>query len=122
MNEPNAEERPPECAGWLEVGAAEQLPPGASRELTVGDLTLTLLNADGRVVAVGGVCLRCSRPLSMGVYADGILTCRGCGWKYNVREGCVEGLATLHLEVHTVRVEDGLLLVDPAIAGPDSIP
>jgi nitrite reductase/ring-hydroxylating ferredoxin subunit len=100
------------------VGSAAELPPGTSRAVTVGDLTLTLLNADGRVVALGGICLRCSRPLSMGAYANGILTCAGCGWKYNVREGCVEGLVNLHLEVHDVCIEDGRLLVDPALAGP----
>jgi nitrite reductase/ring-hydroxylating ferredoxin subunit len=119
MVERNGEEgRASEATGWIEVGSSAELPPGATLTLTVGDVDLTLLNADGRVVALGGACLRCSRPLATASYAGGLLTCPGCGWKYDLQRGCVDGLCELRIEMHDVRVDAGRLLLSTAVAAP----
>jgi nitrite reductase/ring-hydroxylating ferredoxin subunit len=52
----------------------------------------------------------------------GVLTCDVCGWKYDLQRGCVEGLPTLRIEMHEVRVADGRLLVASAIAAPVTAP
>ena len=61
--------------------------------VTVGASDLVLANIDGRVVAIGDLCLRCGRSLSTASLSGRMLTCSGCGWKYDVERGCVDGLA-----------------------------
>jgi hypothetical protein len=51
-----------------------------------------------------------------------VLTCSGCGWKYDVECGCVEGLPNLRTEVHDVSIDAERLLVASAIAAPATIP
>jgi hypothetical protein len=50
-----------------------------------------------------------------------VLTCDGCGWKYDVERGCVDGLPSLRTEVHDVCVDGGRLLVASAIAAPATV-
>ena len=111
----------PDEAGFVEVGCSAQLPPGANMRVTVGETDLTLVNVDGRVVAVGDLCLRCGGSLSAARLSSGLLTCTGCGWQYDVVRGCVEGLPNLRIEMHEVRSEDGRLLVASAIAAPATV-
>lgn len=108
--------------GFVEVGSLAQLPGGTTMRVTVGVADLTLVNVDGRVIAVGDLCLRCGRSLSTAPLAGGSLTCRGCGWKYDVQRGCVDGLPNLRIETHEVRAKDGRLLVASAVATPASVP
>jgi nitrite reductase/ring-hydroxylating ferredoxin subunit len=83
--------------------------------VTAGASDLLLVNVDGRVVAIGDLCLRCGSSLSAASLAGRVLTCRGCGWKYDVERGCVEGLPSLRTELHEVSVDDGRLLIASAI-------
>ena len=111
-----------EEAGFVDVGSLEQVPSGTTMRVTVGAAEFTLVNVDGRVLAVGDLCLRCSRSLSTAGYAGGLLTCPGCGWKYDLQRGCVDALPNLRIETHEVRIEDGRLLLASAITAPVSPP
>jgi len=89
--------------------------------VTVGTSDLLLVNVGGRVVAIGDLCLRCSRSLSTASLSGRVLTCGGCGWKYDVEHGCVDGLPNLQTEMHDVSVDDERLLVSSAIAVPATV-
>lgn len=108
--------------GFLEVGSLARLPAGTSMRVTVGASDLLLVNVDGHVVAMGDLCLRCSRSLSTATLSGRVLTCGGCGWKYDVEHGRVDGLPSLQTEMHAVAVDDGRLLVASAIAAPATAP
>jgi nitrite reductase/ring-hydroxylating ferredoxin subunit len=112
----------PDAAGLAEVGSLAQLPAGTTMRLTVGASDLLLVNIDGRVVAIGDLCLRCGSSLSTASLSGCVLTCGGCGWKYDVERGCVDGLPSLRTEMHEVSVDDGRLLVASAIAAPATVP
>ena len=111
-----------DAAGFVEVGSLAQLPAGATMRVTVGASDLLLVNVGGRVVAIGDLCLRCSRSLSTAALSGQVLTCGGCGWKYDVERGCVDGLPNLRTETHDVAVDNGRLLVASAIAAPAAVP
>ena len=111
-----------QTAGFIDVGSLTDLSSGTTTRVTVGTRQLTLVNLDGRVLAVEDLCLRCGRPLSKATLADGLLTCTGCGWKYDVQHGCVEGLPKLQIEVHDVDVSEERLLLASAIAASDPEP
>jgi nitrite reductase/ring-hydroxylating ferredoxin subunit len=124
MGERNDRDDPPapDAAGLAEVGSLAQLPAGTTMRLTVGASDLLLVNIDGRVVAIGDLCLRCGRSLSTASLSGLVLTCGGCGWKYDVERGCVDGLPSLRTEKHEVSVDDGRLLLASAIATPTTVP
>jgi nitrite reductase/ring-hydroxylating ferredoxin subunit len=109
-------------AGFLDVGTLDQLPPWTAMHVTVEGMELALVNAGGRVVAIGDLCLCCGQRLSAAAFADGLLVCTGCGWTYDVLRGCVHGLPNLRLETHDVRVENGRLLLASAVTAPASLP
>jgi nitrite reductase/ring-hydroxylating ferredoxin subunit len=111
-----------DAAGFVEVGSLVQLPAGASMRVTVGASDLLLANIGGRVVAIGDLCLRCSQSLSTASLSGRVLTCSGCGWKYDLERGCVEGLPNLRTEMHDVSIDDERLLVASAIAAPAIAP
>jgi nitrite reductase/ring-hydroxylating ferredoxin subunit len=104
----------PPVTGLLEIGTLDQVPPGAALHVEVGDAELALINLDGHVVAVGDLCLRCGTRLSITALAGAQLTCSGCGWQYDVEQGCVVGLPALAIEKHEVRVDGGHLFVAAA--------
>ena len=109
--------------GFFEVGTLDQLPPGAALRVAVGASDLALVNVDGHMVAIGDLCLRCGGPLSTATLAGAQLTCSGCGWQYDVEQGCVVGLPELAIERHEVRVDDGHLFVAvAAFESPASMP
>jgi nitrite reductase/ring-hydroxylating ferredoxin subunit len=120
MNERNDGDGP--CASDLQsrvaVGSLAQLPAGATMRVTVGASDLVLVNIDGRVAAIGDLCLRCGASLSTASLSGRTLTCSGCGWRYDVERGCVDGLPNLQTERHDVAVDDGRLLVTAALAAP----
>jgi nitrite reductase/ring-hydroxylating ferredoxin subunit len=124
MGKRNDGDDPPvaDAAGLAEVGSLAQLPAGTTMRLTVGASDLLLVNIDGRVVAIGDLCLRCGSSLSTASLSGCVLTCGGCGWKYDVERGCVDGLPGLRTEMHDVCVDDGRLLVPSAIAAPATVP
>lgn len=111
-----------DAAGFVEVGSLAQLPAGATMRVTVGVSDLVLVNVGERVVAIGDLCLRCGSLLSTAPVSGRVLTCGGCGWKYDVERGCVDGLPNLRTEMHDVSVDDGRLLVASAIATPATVP
>jgi nitrite reductase/ring-hydroxylating ferredoxin subunit len=107
-----------DAAGLADVGSLAQLPAGSTMRLTVGASDLLLVNIDGRVVAIGDLCLRCGSSLSTASLTGCVLTCGGCGWQYDVERGCVDGLPSLRTEMHDVRVDAGRLLVASAVVAP----
>ena len=109
-------------AAFVDVGSLAQLPAGTSMRVTVGASDLLLMNVGGRVVAIGDLCLRCNRSLSTASLSGRVLTCGGCGWKYDVERCCVDGLPNLRTEMHDVCIDDGRLRVAAAIAAPATVP
>jgi nitrite reductase/ring-hydroxylating ferredoxin subunit len=111
-----------DAAGFVEVGSLAQLPAGSSMRVTVGASDLLLANIDGLVVAIGDLCLRCSQSLSTASLAGRVLTCSGCGWKYDVERGCVDGLPSLQTEMQVVSIDAERLLLAADIAAPATVP
>jgi nitrite reductase/ring-hydroxylating ferredoxin subunit len=112
----------PDAAGLADVGSLAQLPAGTTMRLAVGASDLLLVNVDGHVVAIGDLCLRCGSSLSTAALSGRVLTCSGCGWKYDVERGCVDGLPSLRTELHEVAVDAGRLLVASAVVAPAAVP
>lgn len=64
---------------------------------------IALFDVGGEVHAIEDGCLRCGATLMTGALDGAIVTCRACGWRYDVSSGCVIGLPALRLATFPVR-------------------
>jgi nitrite reductase/ring-hydroxylating ferredoxin subunit len=105
----------------VDVGSADQLPPGNSMRVAVGDAEFTLVNTGEAVLAVGDLCLRCSSSLSAAAVRGPLLTCLHCGWQYDLVRACVVGLPLLRIDRQEVRVDHGHLFVVASVDAPQPV-
>jgi nitrite reductase/ring-hydroxylating ferredoxin subunit len=112
MGEQHEERAAAGAAGrFVEVGLVEGLPPCAAFRAAIGGMDVSVVNVEGRIFAVGDLCLRCGGSLAAGRTCGMHLTCSACGWRYDLGCNCVVGLPALRIETHEVRVEAGRIFV-----------
>jgi 3-phenylpropionate/trans-cinnamate dioxygenase ferredoxin subunit len=79
----------------MTVATTAQVPPGALREVWVGDLCLALCNAGGVLYAIESVCTHDGGPLDAGVLEGYEVECPRHGARFDVRSGeavCLPGM------------------------------
>ena len=69
------------------VAALSEIPPGAGKEITVGDRVIALFNVDGALYALDGICPHAGGPLAKGRLAGQVVTCPWHGWQFDVTSG-----------------------------------
>jgi 3-phenylpropionate/trans-cinnamate dioxygenase ferredoxin subunit len=79
--------------------------------VTLGDTAVALFNVDGRIFAVEDTCVRCGSSLAPGALQGHDVTCPGCGWRYDVRTGCVIGVPALCIDTFKVEIVDSEVMV-----------
>ena len=65
---------------------------------------VAIVDVRGHVFALQAHCIRCTSRLAAGALAGYTLTCRRCGWRYDVRTGEVIGIPSLRLEMYAVKI------------------
>jgi nitrite reductase/ring-hydroxylating ferredoxin subunit len=99
---------------FVTVAAPADLPPGASRAVLVGDVSVALFNVDGAVHAIDNVCPHAGGPLARGRRGGPcgeIVTCPWHDWRFNVRTGESPDLLGERVCTFPVRVADGCIQV-----------
>jgi nitrite reductase/ring-hydroxylating ferredoxin subunit len=95
----------------VDAGPPERVLPGTAVRVSVEGHDAALANIGGHLVAVGDLCMRCGHSLADGDLSGSRLTCRECGWQYDLLDRTVVGVPKLRIESLEVRVEDGRVLV-----------
>lgn len=108
-NNGNQVNRP--SADFVAVARLEELPPGRSTSVTVGDRNIALFNVEGTVYAIDDACLHAGSSLGAGALDGKVVRCRRHGWKYDVTTGGVLGVPGLGVCAHAVKVLDGTIMV-----------
>ena len=99
----------------LDVGPAEELPPGEVKILHVGELSIGVYNLDGEFYALEDRCSHDDGPLCEGEFdpEEGFAVCPRHGAHIDIRSGSPLTLpAVLPVETFPVTVEDGIVRVD----------
>ena len=96
---------------FIEVAALDQLPPGSALHVSIAGMSVALFNVDGRVVAIGDLCIRCGASLSSGILSGSMLSCGRCGWHYNLATGTVDRLPVLRIDTLELQVVQGRILL-----------
>jgi nitrite reductase/ring-hydroxylating ferredoxin subunit/DMSO/TMAO reductase YedYZ heme-binding membrane subunit len=112
-------DRPPAGTGWLTVGALASIPDRGARIVTAPDGERIAVFRDGHQVgAVTNLCAHQNGPLGEGRIIDGCITCPWHGYQYRLADGCAPPPFTEKLATYRVRVQDGLVEVDPTPLAP----
>jgi len=82
------------------------------RRFDHGGLGVLVALVDGQPRAVSADCLHKGASLEGGVCRDGIITCPSHWWRYDLRDGALQGTPGAALTVYPARVSDGVIEVD----------
>jgi nitrite reductase/ring-hydroxylating ferredoxin subunit/DMSO/TMAO reductase YedYZ heme-binding membrane subunit len=105
--------------GWLTVGPIDAIPDKGARIVTAPDGERIAIFRDGnRIGAVTNLCAHQNGPLGEGRIIDGCITCPWHGYQYRLADGCAPPPFTEKLVTYRVRVERGLVEVDPTALPP----
>jgi nitrite reductase/ring-hydroxylating ferredoxin subunit/DMSO/TMAO reductase YedYZ heme-binding membrane subunit len=108
-------------ASWIRVGSAADIPEG--RALVVEPAEgerIAVFRHDGRIAAISNVCAHQNGPLGEGRIIDGCITCPWHGFQYRFEDGCAPPPFTERLSTFRVRLEAGIVFVDPQPLPPGS--
>ena len=61
--------------------------------------------------AIDDACVRCGTSLGAGIVQRTIVTCPGCGWRYDIPTGQVKNVPALRAHVYDVSIVDGRVMV-----------
>jgi nitrite reductase/ring-hydroxylating ferredoxin subunit len=101
-------------ARHVKVAGAADLAPGQSRLLRIGDREIVLFNAEGRYYAVKNSCPHRGFQLDDAGVTNGVLTCPGHGWQFDLQTGDSLAHPPLGLRCYRVEVrEDGIWVEIP---------
>lgn len=84
----------------------------APRRFEHGALGILVAMVDGRPRAVSADCLHRGASLEGGVCRDGVITCPSHWWRYDLRDGSLQGTPGASLTVYPARVMDGTIEVE----------
>lgn len=91
----------------MKIARLDQIAPGTATAVSTYDGKVAVFNRDGSLTALDDSCLRCGRSLAAGTLEDDTVRCSGCDWRYDVTNGCVNGIPALRTETFAVTVVDG---------------
>lgn len=97
---------------WVDVAAAEELPPGSNRVVDVDGAFVAVYNLDGEYYAIEDVCTHDGGTLTGGAVEGEQVICPRHGARFSIKTGAV--LAPPAYEpIHTfpVRLRDGRVQV-----------
>jgi len=102
------------AAGWLSIGPPSSIPDKGARVVTAPHGERIAVFRDGNQIgAVTNLCAHQNGPLGEGRIIDGCITCPWHGYQYRLADGCAPPPFTEKLVTYRVRVERGMVEVDP---------
>lgn len=84
----------------------------APRRFEHGTIGVLVALVDGLPRAVSADCLHKGASLEGGVCREGIITCPSHWWRYDLRDGSLQGTPGAALTVYPARVSDGMVEVE----------
>ena len=72
---------------FVRVAELQEIPEGQAKVVRVQDREIAIFRADGVIRAVKNSCPHRGAGLDRGSVMDGILTCPGHGWQFDMKTG-----------------------------------
>jgi NAD(P)H-dependent nitrite reductase small subunit len=96
---------------FVRVIAVDELLPGQATEVAVDGQSVALFNVEGAFHALSNRCPHRGGPLGQGFVEGTEVSCPWHNWTFDVTTGENDTDPTMRVPCHTVRVEDGHVLV-----------
>lgn len=101
-------------APWIIAGPVGAIEEGAGLVVHLTDAEpVAIFRHDGMLSAVTNLCAHQNGPLGEGRVVDGCITCPWHGFQYRLADGRAPAPFTERLATYRVRVEEGMVLLDP---------
>lgn len=100
--------------GWIVVGPPLSIPDKTARiVLAPGGERIAIFRDGNQVGALTNVCAHQLGPIGEGRIIDGCITCPWHGYQYRLADGCSPPPFTEKLTTYRLRLNDGVVEVDP---------
>lgn len=96
---------------FLEVARIEDVPVGRMKAITIDGRTIALYHTQDGFFATDNTCPHRGGPLAEGDLIGNEITCPWHLWGFDVESGVCTGNPDIRVAAHTVRVENGRVLV-----------
>lgn len=96
-------------AEWTPTFAVDDL--AVPRRFEHSGSAVLVAMVDGRPHAVADACLHKGVSLEGGVCKDGVVTCPSHWWRYDLRDGALQGSPGEYLDSYPCRIADGVVEV-----------
>ena len=97
---------------FVQVATLHNVPPGRSKEVTVGGERILICNVEGKLFAIGDVCTHDNGPLGQGTLTGAEIECPRHGARFDVNTGRAVCLpAIMPVPTYDVKVEGVNILV-----------
>lgn len=103
-------------AEWTPTFAVDDL--AVPRRFENAGSAVLVAMVDGRPHAVADACLHKGVSLEGGVCKDGVVTCPSHWWRYDLRDGALQGSPGEYLDSYPCRIADGIVEVQMPEAAP----
>jgi nitrite reductase/ring-hydroxylating ferredoxin subunit len=100
--------------GWVTVGPPLSIPNRGARIVTTrGGGRIAVFRDGERIGALTNLCAHQNGPLGEGRIINGCVTCPWHGYQYRLEDGCAPPPFTEKLATYRVRINAGVVEVDP---------
>jgi nitrite reductase/ring-hydroxylating ferredoxin subunit/DMSO/TMAO reductase YedYZ heme-binding membrane subunit len=104
----------PPGAGWIAAGRPEDIAEGRARIVPIGGgRAVAVFRTGATFAAIANQCAHQNGPLGEGRVVDGCVVCPWHGYQYRLTDGCSPPPFTERVATHRLRLEAGVLYVDP---------
>jgi nitrite reductase/ring-hydroxylating ferredoxin subunit/DMSO/TMAO reductase YedYZ heme-binding membrane subunit len=104
----------PDTEGWITVGPPQSIPDKGARIVAAAGGERIAVFRDGQQIgALTNLCAHQNGPIGEGRIIDGCVTCPWHGYQYRLQDGCAPPPFTEKLVTYRVRVNRGVVEVDP---------
>lgn len=99
---------------YIAAARIDEVPPGKTRQVRVGDRDILLCNSDGQIHAIAAVCSHAEEPLACGRIRLGWIACPAHGARFDLETGePLTGPASEPIATYPVRVVGDMIEVAP---------
>lgn len=103
---------------WIDIGALGDIPVRGARVIkTPGGCVAVFRTSENEVFAIDDACPHKGGPLSQGIVHDRKVTCPLHNWVISLESGAALGADQGQVKTYAVKVDNGRLLIDAAVAG-----
>lgn len=100
--------------GWIAVGPPRSIPDKGARIVAApGGERIAVFRDGQQIAALTNLCAHQNGPIGEGCIIDGYVTCPWHGYQYRLADGCAPAPFTEKLAMYPVRLNRGIVEVDP---------